>query len=87
MDKSPGGNLGVVMGLMEKINDAEKLLLDFIPRAFPIGMRVHWEHGHHIRDGVVDYHSDFIGRAGDVRVELNTGSTTRVYWFCTLARC
>jgi len=73
MDKSPGGNLGVVVGLVEKIKGLKEVLAENIPYAFPAGMAVHWKHGHHTRSGVVDMHSNW--RGSDVRVELSTGST------------
>lgn len=65
--------IAVVVGLVDKIDGLKITLMKAVPRAFPIGTVVHWEHGKQIRSGVVDMHSRW--RATEVRVELRTGST------------
>ena len=67
------GNIGVVRGLIEKIDELNELLTEYIPLAFPVGTVVYWDHGPHTRSGTVDMHSNW--RSQDVRVELQTGST------------
>lgn len=66
-------NLDVVRGLIGKRENLAELLDKYIPKAFPVGMVVHWEHGNHTRSGVIDMHSRW--RGSEVRVELQTGST------------
>ena len=64
--------INVVRHNINKIAELNKLVLHWIPSAFPIGMRVHWDHGKHVRSGVVDMHTNW----GDprVRVTLQTGN-------------
>lgn len=67
------GNIGVVRGLIGKIDELNESLTKYIPLAFPIGTVVCWDHGNHTRSGTVDMHSRW--RSQEVRVELQTGST------------
>lgn len=73
-NNNPGGSIGVVIGLIEEIAEKQNVLLAWIPKAFPLGMTVHWDHGDYVRSGVVDAHADWIGRVDELRVELKTGS-------------
>ena len=72
MNKSHGGNIGVVLGLVEKIEELNNILLENIPFAYPIGTVIYWDHGYHIRSGTVDMHANF--GSPRLRVMLGTGN-------------
>lgn len=74
-DNNPGGALGVVLGTIEEIDRLNQVLAEWVPRAFPVGMTVHWDHGSYVRSGVVDFHSGTTFRASELRVSLQSGGS------------
>lgn len=72
-------NMRVVKRSVDKIDLIKEVLLEFVPKAFPLGKEVHWSHGKYTRSGIVDMHSDYIHRCKDIRVRLRSGSTK---WIC-----